>query len=212
MDKNNNKNLISLFALFLALAIIGFVFLGDKKESANVDQELSYLEKEAQEEAETSPRPEASNEEFVLSPADLQALKDQQKQQDQEALARPEAINEEYVLSPADLQALKDQRERQAQEALEKPETVNEEYILSPADLVFLQNELDKDLSQANPDAIKDDLNLVDSDSDEILDFLEIRYGLDPESADTDGDGFLDAEEIRGGYNPKGEGKIIIND
>jgi hypothetical protein len=42
----------------------------------------------------------------------------------------------------------------------------------------------------------------VDTDSDGLVDFLEMNYGTDPFSFDTDGDGFSDGVEVENGYNP----------
>ena len=42
----------------------------------------------------------------------------------------------------------------------------------------------------------------TDSDGDELTDFMESLYGLDPHSEDTDGDGFLDSTEFLVGWDP----------
>lgn len=42
----------------------------------------------------------------------------------------------------------------------------------------------------------------IDTDGDMIADYLEPRYGTDPDNPDTDGDGFTDGDEILNGWDP----------
>ncbi|MDF1498669.1 MAG: FISUMP domain-containing protein [Patescibacteria group bacterium] len=49
---------------------------------------------------------------------------------------------------------------------------------------------------------------IIDSDQDELPDYLEKILGTDENNSDTDGDGYNDFEEIRNGYNPLNEKKF----
>ena len=51
-------------------------------------------------------------------------------------------------------------------------------------------------------------LPLKDTDGDEMWDYEEVLWNLDPQNPDTDGDGLKDKIEIIQGLNPKGEGKM----
>ena len=65
---------------------------------------------------------------------------------------------------------------------------------------------LDDDLE----DQLGTDPKSIDTDSDELSDFDEVRiYKTNPTMPDTDGDGFLDGQEVQGGYNPNGDGKLF---
>ncbi len=46
-------------------------------------------------------------------------------------------------------------------------------------------------------------LEVVDSDLDELSDADEIRMGTDPDRSDTDSDGFYDGDEVELGHNPQ---------
>lgn len=94
-----------------------------------------------------------------------------------------------------------------------------------------------KNCAKINSEILKEDCAETiankpkDSDSDGIIDSLEISYGTDPfkadtdedglpdldelskyftnaKKADTDEDGYSDGDEIKNGFNPKGEGKL----
>ncbi|MFA6423854.1 MAG: L,D-transpeptidase family protein [Candidatus Magasanikbacteria bacterium] len=43
---------------------------------------------------------------------------------------------------------------------------------------------------------------IVDTDTDGLIDDLEIKIGTDTKNPDTDGDGYKDGEEVTNGYNP----------
>lgn len=51
----------------------------------------------------------------------------------------------------------------------------------------------------------------LDTDEDQLYDYLEDFYGTDKNNPDSDGDGYLDGEEINNGYNPMGGGLLDNN-
>lgn len=51
----------------------------------------------------------------------------------------------------------------------------------------------------------------LDSDMDELPDYLENIYGSDINNPDTDGDGYKDGEEIESGYDPLTAGSAKLN-
>lgn len=80
---------------------------------------------------------------------------------------------------------------------------------------IVVEEEIDKDTDQdglldSEETSLGTDLNLVDTDGDELFDREEAKiYKTDPLNPDTDADGYKDGEEVKGGYNPNGAGKLF---
>ncbi len=102
----------------------------------------------------------------------------------------------------------------------DKPENENtEEFILDETiDEILdstIENEIPETATQTEEviEAIiveeeTENIELLDTDGDGLLDIYEIVYGSDPEIFDTDRDGYGDGEEVVNDYLPTGPGKL----
>ncbi|MFA6537150.1 MAG: hypothetical protein WCT18_01990 [Patescibacteria group bacterium] len=94
------------------------------------------------------------------------------------------------------------------------PKTNEKYYLGRPTDAYGIMRQLGLGITNANLakipiDIIKD--NSLDSDRDELPDYLENALNLKANSADTDNDDFSDYEELLNGFNPNGSGKISFD-
>lgn len=124
---------------------------------------------------------------------------------------------------------------------VEKCDNIKEELKVQCQDIIYKKTAYNsgdvQNCAKINSEILKKDCAETiankpkDSDSDGIIDSMEMSYGTDPfkadtdedglsdldelskyftnpKIADTDGDGFSDGDEVKKGFNPKGEGKI----
>lgn len=111
-----------------------------------------------------------------------------------------------------DLQQTKEREESlkagQTAQILEKSSTSSDNFLEEAGD-EEKELGLQESASTSMPSLpLVDPEELVDTDSDGLLDFEEEEFGTDINNPDTDGDGFWDGEEVRQGYNPLGSGSL----